>query len=152
MVTKIVAICDKNKWSAKIQALGEDWFGEGSHPAMPYHFAWLKDGRMFDMNWKFREIPTDHYKNRDCKYFNSPVDIPIEYFEMMVDRRKYGTLNVLLYPILQPLNFNLPGAHCSEAINDDLWFHGYRTPFFPYGAPPDPAAMLYWLEKLPGAT
>ena len=151
MVTQIVAICDPNKLSAKIQALGEDWFGTGSHPAKPYHFAWLKGDSMFDMHWKFREIPADYYSSSTCLYFDSPVDISVEYFKSMVGKRKYGTFNVLLYPFLQPLNFNLPGAHCSEAINDDLWFNSYRTPFFPYGAPPDPAAMLYWLESLPKA-
>lgn len=151
MVTQIIAICDKTRFSAKIQAWAANKFGSGSHPEMPYHFAWLKDGRMFDMNTTFREIPADYYKNRHCIYFDSPVDIPIEYFEMMVGKRKYGYIDVVFYPILQALGLNWLGTHCSEAVNDDLWFHSYRTPFLPYGAAPDPTKMLYWLESLKGS-
>jgi hypothetical protein len=70
-----------------------------------------------------------------------------EYLESMVGKRSYGTMDVLFYPIFQALGLNWWGTHCSEAINDDLWFHGYRTPWVPYGAPPSPADLLHWLEK-----
>lgn len=147
MTTQIAIICDKNRFSSKIQAFGEKLVGRKSHPAMPYHVAWIKDGRMFDMNTKFREIPIDYYNNRDVRIFTSPVDISIEYLETMVGKRSYGYIDVALYFLLVPLGLNWWGTHCAEAINDDLWFHSYRTPWIPYGAPPDPASLLYWLEE-----
>src|SRR5574343_40749 len=147
MSTQIAIICDKTRWSSKLQAMGEKLVGRKSHPEMPYHVAWLKDGRMFDMNTKFREVDPKHYSNRKVLLFNSPVDISIEYLESMVGKRSYGYIDVALYFLFVPLGLNWLGTHCAEAINDDLWFHSYRTPWIPYGAPPDPAAVLYWLEE-----
>lgn len=114
---------------------------------MPYHVAWTDGTHMWDMNVKFRKIPADHYANRDVRLFDSPVPVTAEYLDSMVGKRSYGFVDVALYPILQLLGLNWMGTHCSEAINDDLWFHGYRTPWVPYGAPPTPADMLYWLER-----
>jgi len=146
MTTQIVFICDKNKFSAKVQAWAGDHFGGKSHPARPYHVAWLKEGRMFDMSWRFREINPAYYAKRDLRVFDSPVDIPIEYFESLVGVRKYGAVDVALYPLMVALGLNWMGTHCMEAINDDLWFHAYRTPWTPYGTPPTPADGLYWME------
>ncbi len=148
MPTQIAVICDPDRFSAKLQALGRMILGKPAHPAYPYHVAWLTDNAMYDMNWNFRKIPRDHYDNRDVRVFDSPVDVPEEYLEMMIGKRKYGTMDVILYPILQLLGINWWGTHCAEAINDDIWFHGYRTPFIPYGAPPDPTETLIWLESL----
>lgn len=145
MTTRIAVICDPGKFSAKLQAFGERINGRPIHPAYPYHVAWLTDNAMYDMNWKFRRIDLLRYSNRDVRIFDSPVEIPDAYLESMVDARSYGTLDVALNPILTPLGINAPGTHCAEAINDDLWFHGYRTPFLPYGPPPTPHQMLHWL-------
>lgn len=148
MQADILIVCDRTKFSAELQAFGEDHFGSKSHPAAPYHCAWVTDAAIYDMNWKFRKVGRDHYdgSHKDLRIFTSPVPVSAAYLEMMVGRRSYGTLDVLLYPILTPLGINAPGTHCAEAINDDLWFHGFRTPFIPYGAPPTPADMLRWAE------
>jgi hypothetical protein len=143
MTTRIAIICDPDKFSAKIQ----NFFVKNPHPAFPYHCAWVTDDAMYDMNLKFRKIPLDHYANRDIYFFDSPVEVSEEYLESMVGKRSYGTMDVLFYPIFQALGLNWMGTHCSEAINDDLWFHGYRTPWIPYGAPPSPADLLHWLES-----
>lgn len=152
MSARILIVCDRNRFSARLQAWGEDRFGRrgrGSHPAGPYHCAWVTESAIYDMNWKFRKIGRDHYagSGKELRLFVPPVDVSEDYLETMVGRRSYGTLDVLLYPILTPLGINAPGTHCAEAINDDLWFHGYRTPFIPYGAPPTPADMLWWAEE-----
>lgn len=144
MTAKLAIICSQDKFSARLQAWGEEQIGRKSHPMFPYHCAWLVGDTMFDMSWKFREIPADKYKKRDVAVFNSPVEITEDYLRMMVGKRSYGAVDVALYPILTPLGLNFTGTHCAEAINDDLWFHGYRTPFLPYGAPPSPADLLYW--------
>ena len=146
MQADILIICDRSKFSAGLQAFGEDRFGSKSHPAAPYHCAWVTESAVYDMNWKFRKVGRDHYDGKDLRIFTSPAPVSAAYLEMMVGQRSYGTLDVLLYPILTPLGINAPGTHCAEAINDDLWFHGYRTPFIPYGAPPTPADMLRWAE------
>ena len=148
MTTKILVVCDPHRTSAKIQALGARLLGRKPHPAMPYHCAWMTDEAIYDMNWTFRELPRDYYegKNRDLRIFDSPVQITDEYFRSLVGKVKYGTFDVLLYPIFQLVGLNWWGTHCSERINDDLWFHGYRTPWIPYGAPPSPADILAWLE------
>lgn len=142
-MTKIAIICDPGKFSAKVQ----NFFVKNPHPAYPYHCAWLTDNAMYDMNWNFRKIGRLHYSGKDVRIFDSPVDIPEDYFEFMVGKRAYGTMDVLFYPLLQMLGLNWWGTHCSEAVNDDLWFAGYRTPWVPYGAPPSPADLLHWLEK-----
>ena len=99
------------------------------------------------MHTVFRKTTLDRYANRDIYFFDSPVEVSEEYLESMVGKRSYGTMDVLFYPIFQALGMNWMGTHCSESINDDLWFHGYRTPWIPYGAPPSPADLLHWLEK-----
>ncbi|OQA29926.1 MAG: hypothetical protein BWY57_03143 [Betaproteobacteria bacterium ADurb.Bin341] len=140
MNAQLAIVCDPNRFSARLQHR----FVKRPHPAYPYHCAWLVGDRMFDMNWLFREIPADEYAGRTVFVFEAPAAIGIDYLRGMVGKRHYGTLDVALYPILTPLGFNAPGTHCAEAINDDLWFHGYRTPWIPYGAPPDPSDMLWW--------
>jgi len=142
-MTKIAVICDPDKFSAKIQ----NFFVRNPHPAHPYHCAWVTDDAMYDMNRRFRKTDRDHYAKKDVRVFDAPVEVSEAYLESMVGKRKYGTLDVLLYPLFQMLGMNWMGTHCSEAVNDDLWFHGYRTPWIPYGAPPSPADMLHWLEK-----
>lgn len=146
MPADILIVCDRTKFSAELQAFGEDRFGSKSHPAAPYHCAWATEGAIYDMSWRFRKVAVDHYDSKDVRRFASPVTVTEAYLAMMVGKRSYGTLDVLLYPILTPLGINAPGTHCAEAINDDLWFHGFRTPFIPYGAPPTPADMLRWAE------
>ena len=146
MPTKIGIVCDQARFSAKVQALGERINKRPVHPAMPYHCVWITDSAMYDMNWNFRKIDLDHYGSRDVRVFDSPVDIPQDYFEFMVGKRAYGTLDVALNPVLTSIGINAPGTHCAEAINDDLWFHGFRTPFIPYGPPPTPHQMLHWLD------
>ena len=147
-MTKIAIICDPDKFSAKIQALGERINKRPVHPAMPYHCAWLADDAMYDMNWTFRKIDRDHYAKKDVRLFDSPVDIPAEYFERLLGKRKYGTIDVALNPILTPLGINWSGTHCAESILDDLWFNKYHdTPWIPYGTPPTPHQMLIWLES-----
>lgn len=142
MTAKIAVICDPSRFSAKLQNL----FVKHPHPAHPYHVAWLCGDRVYDMNWRFRQTTLDHYAGRDVRVFESPVAVSEAYLKTMVGKRYYGTVDVALYPIMQALGVNWPGTHCAEAINDDLWFHGYRTPWLPYGAPPSPADMLRWLE------
>jgi hypothetical protein len=124
-MTKIAIICDPGKFSAKIQALGERINGRPVHPAMPYHCAWVTDDAIYDMNWTFRKLPRDYYEGskKIVKLFDSPIKIPAEYFERMVGKRTYGTVDVALNPILTPLGINWFGTHCAEAINDDLWFN-----------------------------
>lgn len=146
MSAKLAIICAPNKFSAKLQAFGEKLVGRRPHPAFPYHCAWLTDEAIYDMNWRFRKVPRDHYAGHDVRVFESPVPIGDDYLEFMVGRRAYGTVDVALYPILTPLGLNWAGTHCAEAINDDLWFHGFRTPFIPYGPPPTPADVLWWAE------
>lgn len=148
MTTRIAIICAPNKFSAKIQAFGERINGRPVHPAYPYHAAWVTDNAMYDMNFKFRKISLDSYSKRDVRIFESPADVSEDYLEFMVGKRSYGVFDVSLNPVLTPLGINAPGTHCMEAINDDLWFHGYRTPFLPYGTPPTPHQGLFWLESL----
>jgi hypothetical protein len=106
---------------------------------------------MYDMNWKFRKIGRLHYSGKDVRIFDSPIEIPESYFEMMVGKRSYGVLDVSLNPLLTLLRINAPGTHCMEAINDDLWFNGYHdTPWIPYGTPPTPHQGLFWLQDLMG--
>jgi hypothetical protein len=147
MPTKIAVICDTGKFSAKVQALGERINKRPVHPAMPYHCGWTDGENLWDMNWTFRKIKLDHYANRDIHLFDSPVEVTPEYLDAMVGKRKYGTFDVALNPILTPLGINWFGTHCAEAINDDLWMNSYRTPWIPYGTPPTPHQMLFWLEK-----
>lgn len=147
-MTRIAIICDRNKFSAKIQAFGRRLLKKPMHPALPYHVAWVTDDAIYDMHWKFRKVERDHYKSRDVRIFDSPVPVSVEYLESLVGKRSYGVLDVLLYLWLVPIGFNAPGVHCAEAINDDLNLHSYRTPWIPYGAPPDPHAMLFWLDDV----
>lgn len=148
-MSSIAIICAPDKFSAKLQALGERINGRPVHPAYPYHVAWLTENALYDMNFTFRKMPRDHYSNRDVRIFDSPVEVPEEYLEEMVGKRSYGTIDVALNPILTPLGINAPGTHCAEAINDDLWFHGYhKTPWLPYGTPPTPHQMLWWLAAI----
>ena len=110
-MTKIAIICDPSKFSAKIQALGERINGRPVHPAMPYHAAWLTDRAMYDMNWRFRKIGLLHYSGKDVRIFDSPVQIDDDYFEFMVGKRGYGTLDVALNPLFTLMGINAPGAH-----------------------------------------
>jgi hypothetical protein len=147
MNADIMIICDRDKFSARLQAFGERHFGRTpAHPAFPYHCAWVTENAIYDMNWKFRKVGRDHYDGKDVRIYKSPVPVSEAYLEMLVGQRRYGTLDVALYPILTPLGINAPGTHCAEAINDDLWFNGFRTSWIPYGAPPDPSAVLWWAE------
>lgn len=146
MIARIAIICDKEKFSAKLQYFGEKLFGK-QHDACPYHCAWVTDDAMYDMNWRFRKIDRDHYDGKDVRLFDAPVEVSKEYLEAMVGKRYYGVIDVCLYPILTLLGMNWMGTHCSEAINDDCWFHGGRTPWIPYGPAPTPADMLHWLES-----
>jgi hypothetical protein len=144
---KIAIICDPDKFSAKLQAFGRRLFGRPVHPDLPYHCAWVTENAMYDMNWRFRKIDKDHYDKRVVHVFDAPVEVSEAYLESMVGKRYYGVLDVLLYPLYQLFGFNAYGTHCSEAINDDCWFHGYRTPWIPYGAAPDPNDIILWLES-----
>jgi hypothetical protein len=141
--TKIAIICDPGKFSAKVQ----NFFVKNPHPAMPYHCGWTDGENLWDMHTVFRKTTLDRYASRDIYFFDSPVEVTPEYLDSMVGKRKYGYLDVALYPLFQLLGLNWWGTHCSEAVNDDLWMNGYRTPWIPYGAPPSPADLLHWLEK-----
>ena len=145
---QIAIICDQSKYSAKVQAFGEKLNGRPVHPALPYHAAWTDGVHMWDMHKTFRKIPGDYYASRDVRLFDSPVEISAEYLDMMVGKRSYGYFDVALNPILTALGINWFGTHCMEAINDDLNFQGYRSPWIPYGAPPTPHQALWWLEAV----
>ena len=136
-------VCDPGKFSAGVQHA----VVTNPHPNYPYHCLWRRDGYIYDMNTNWRKVGGDHYNNRRVRYFVPPVEISKEYLESMIGKRRYGYLDVSLYPMLQSIGLNLPGTHCAEAVNDDLWFHAVRTPWIPYGAPPDPSALLYWAEQ-----
>lgn len=141
--TLLALVCDPGRFSAKLQHLVVD----EPHPDFPYHAAWRRGDFYYDMNTNWRKVPTSYYATRKVRLFVPPVEPTPEYLEEMIGKRSYGYFDVSLYPILQKVGLNLPGTHCMEAINDDLWFHAYRSPWIPYGAPPDPSKALHWAEK-----
>lgn len=143
MQTLLAIVCDPGKLSARLQHA----VVRRPHPDYPYHGAWRNGDSIYDMNRNWRKVPADYYSNRRVRYFVPPVEISRDYLESMIGKRSYGYFDVSLYPMLQAIGLNLPGSHCTEAVNDDLWFHCYRTPWIPYGAPPDPSAVLYWAEQ-----
>lgn len=146
MSARLAIVCNPNRLSSKIQALGARLIGKPTHPAMPYHAAWITDDAIYDMDWRFRKRDISAYAGRDLRLFDPPALIPVEHLEAMVGVRRYGVMDVLLYPLFQMIGLNWWGTHCSEAVNDDIWFCGGRTPWIPYGAPPSPTDMLIWLE------
>ena len=143
-------MADKTRWSARVQHWAVKFFVDVECHEYPYHGAWYDtESRMFyDMNVKFRKIPFEHYQNRDLFFFESPVVITKDYLESMVGKRRYGIFDVVLFGPAKMLGFNLPGDHCTEALNDDIWFHGGRTPWTPYEAPPSPCEMLKWASQI----
>lgn len=148
--TKLVILCKPDRLSAKIQHFfAKDLDGKRCDE-YPYHGGFVvmnsKYGEpmMYDMNVKSRRIPWSHYSKRTHYLFDLPVEVPEEFLDGLSGKLTYGALDVALYPILQAMQFNFFGTHCTEFCNDVLWWHSIRTPFFPLDAPPSPCAMLKW--------
>ena len=142
----LTIIADTSRFSSRIQRWGVRLMEGLDCPVGPYHGAWYntENGMFYDMNVKFRKVPFEHYAARHLYFFRPPVAIDPGFLEKMVGNRTYGILDVLFFPVAKFFGINLPGDHCTEALNDDIWFHGGRTPWTPYEAPPSPCEMLVW--------
>lgn len=139
-------VADKTRFSARVQRLFVKWIEGMDCPSGPYHGAWYdtETREFYDMNTTFRKVGFDKYKDRRLFFFQPPVPIDVDYLDRMIGKRRYGILDVLLYGPAKLFGINLPGDHCTEALNDDIWFHGGRTPWHPFDAPPAPCEMLIW--------
>lgn len=147
MTVKIAIICDKSRWSAILQRIGV-WLGKQIDcQEYPYHAAFYdtEEGRYYDMHVSFRKAPAGAYKSKTVYLFATTVEVPVAMLERQIGRRVYGVLDVLLYVPAKWLRINLPGDHCSEAINDILRLCGEETPWTMFDAPPSPCELLKWL-------
>lgn len=142
---QIAIICDKDRFSAKLQRFGV-WLGVRQDcPEYPYHAAFHDPdtGEWWDMNIRFRKLPQGSYKSKTVFFFPAP-NITREYLDKHVGKHLYGVLDVLLYVPAKWLGWNLPGDHCSEVVNDFLRDNGTATPWSFYDDPPSPCELLKW--------
>ena len=142
----LTIIADSTRFSSKLQRTFVKLLKGIDCPQNPYHGAWYDtDTNMFyDMNIHFRKVPFEKYANRRLFFFKPPVPISRDYLESLIGKRNYGILDVLLFPISKFFGINLPGDHCTEALNDDIWVSGGKTPWSIYDSPPSPCEMLQW--------
>lgn len=149
MSVKIAIICDRSRWSAVIQRIGVFIGKQIDCPEYPYHAAFYdaEADQYYDMHVRFRKAPIGAYKSKTTYFFEPPVEVPRATLEWHVGKHLYGILDVLLYVPAKWLRINLPGDHCSEAVNDILRDCQARTPWSFYADPPSPCEMLKWCSS-----
>ena len=123
-----------------------------------YHSGFLvPSGYFYDMYYMRRRVkwPYKPYHESSAIMFDSPVEIPEEYFvhKILEGVDHYSMMDYALFA-LRPLfhlfgkstrNYN--GLICSEQVNFDLIAHGWKSPWPIKAAPPSPCDLLKHFSK-----
>jgi hypothetical protein len=149
MYATLVIICDKDRPVSKLQKLfAKDEYG-ATCDEMPFHAGLLVRKSMHGKPTLYHMMrtlercdwETSSYK-KDYREFELPCKVHEGFMDAMVGNINYGYLDFMLYPLMKLLNLNLPGKHCTEYVNDVLWWHTMRTNWNPLKRPPTPCELL----------
>ena len=142
MKTQVVFFINKRKFSAILTRIFTGCYC--------YHVGFVNSDYLYDMSWMRRRAKWNPQQNTDYVIFDSPVDIPEEYFidQILNNNTHYGFKDYAMFlfrpfqKLLQTTRNDNKGVICSEMVNKDLIKHGWKSPFHVNSHPPSPCDLL----------